>query len=313
MIDIQLELKSTFQEYQQAQRVARHLSQLTSQIESAYNELDRLQKQLEKEFKDIEKLEKLSVKGLFHTVLGSKDKQIEKERQEYLQASLKFDEAKKSAELMEYEKDILEKKTTDLGGLDAKLKQLIKQREKMLISGNSIVGKQILEILLQIDNQASLKQHLEDSIQVGHQVTDILNKMVRHLRSAKNWGQWDMTGRQRGASYMKHSAIDKARDLSYQAKHLLIRFQDDLRHSYGDRSVDLHIHFDTFTRFTDIFFDNLISDWIVQQKIQNALSNVLTVKDRVTRIMQSLQVDIDQSQEKVSDLENQRRALIIQS
>ncbi len=52
-------------------------------------ELVRVDNKLEKEYKDIEKLENLSIKGLFYKILGSKEEQIERERQDYLQIVLK--------------------------------------------------------------------------------------------------------------------------------------------------------------------------------------------------------------------------------
>jgi len=313
MSTIQVRLKTTLRELQQAQKVDRHLSELDTQIESAYSELDKLRLQLEKEFADIEKLEKLSMKALFHKVLGSKEQQLEKERQEYLQASLKYDEAKKSTELLEYEKEILEKKVQNLDALQARLDQLIKQRERDLVDQDTETGRQILELVLKMDNLDELIDQLDDAIKVGKQASDVLNKMIRQLQNAKNWGHWDMSGRKRGASYLKHSAVDRARDLSHHAKHLLMRFQNELKHIYGHHQVDLNLHFNSFSRFTDIFFDNLISDWIIQKKIQNALSNVMTVKDRVTRIMQSLEVDIQQNKDRINDLERQRKDLIIRS
>ena len=253
------------------------------------------------------------MKGLFHQVLGSKEEQIEKERQEYLQASLKYDEAKKSLELLEYERSLLEGKTKKLPQLQAKLDRLMKLREKSLIESDSEAGRKILELLLILDTNREFIGNVQQVGKTGREAISLLDQMAGHLRQAKNWGQWDMAGRQRGASYMKHSAIDKARDLAYHAKHLLARFESDLKHIYGAQRFNLNIEFDAYSRFTDIFFDNLISDWIVQQKIQNALSNVLSVRDKITRILQSLDGEITKAEEKISSLESQRRSLIIKS
>ena len=55
-----------------------------------------LELNMQKEFEDIEALEKLGMKTLFYKVLGSQQEQLEKERQDYLQASLKYDQVRKS-------------------------------------------------------------------------------------------------------------------------------------------------------------------------------------------------------------------------
>ena len=314
MDHIQKELKETFEDYQNSKRIDRHLDQLNAQLQKDYATLSRLEKKLEKEFKDIEKLEKLSVKGLFHQVLGSKEKQIEKERQEYLQASLKYDEAKKSVELLEYERDILENKVKDLAKLEKKLNQLVKLREKTLIAENSQQSQQILDLVLQIDNQAELLRNINSILINGKEIKGLMDKMVRHLRNAKNWGQWDMASRRGvGPSLGKYSAIDRARDLSYKTKHLLVRFESDLQEIYGPGHFHFNLQMDSFSRFTDIFFDNLISDWIIQQKIQNALSNVLSVRDRVIRIVQSLDGEKVKLAQNIQEMEDRRKILVIQS
>ena len=170
MSNIQKDLKDTYEALQHATRVDRHIQELDQELSDAYKELDGLEKRLEKEFKDIERLEKLSVKGLFHQVLGSKEEQIEKERQEYLQASLKYDEAKKSTKLLEYERDLLEKKVQDLPALQNRLDQLIKQREKDLIENQTQIGSRLLEILTRIDTHHQFSNNVVAVKKSGQEV-----------------------------------------------------------------------------------------------------------------------------------------------
>ncbi|MBC8235736.1 hypothetical protein H8E77_39820 [bacterium] len=61
--------------------------------------LKNLETHLQKEGSDVKKLEGMSLTGLFYTILGSKDKQLEKERQEYLAAKLKCDECQDSVDI----------------------------------------------------------------------------------------------------------------------------------------------------------------------------------------------------------------------
>ncbi len=313
MSDTQSQLRDTFQKIEHSKKVARHLEAVNQQLTEAQTNLDQLSRQLEKEFKDIEKLENLSLKGLFHKVLGSKEEQIEKERQEYLQVSLKYDEAKKSTDLLAYERDLLEEKVQSLPKLKAKLNSLIKKREQHLLRENSNVERQLLELLRAMDDRTRYIAALEQVKDTGIKVQSVLEKMIYHLQRAKNWGQWDMTTRQRGASYQKHSEIDRARELSYQAQHMLGRFQRDLQQIYGQQHFSFNVQFDSFNRFTDIFFDNLISDWIVQRKIQNALNNVLNVKDQIIRINQSLDGESTKTEDQLTSLEQQRKQIIIDS
>lgn len=313
MSDFNEELRQTYEKHQHLLLVDRHLKQLNEQLTTAYQDLEKLEKKLKEEFEDLDDLEKLSVRGLFYQVLGSKEEQIDKERQEYLQASLKYDEAKKSIALLEYEQKLLEGKTRDIPDIERQLNLLIKQREKSMIESGSPAGKQIMDLLLVMDTTRDLITTIEQVKKGGREIILLLDKMVGHLQQARNWGQWQHTGRPRSRSYFKHNEIDKARDLAYHAKHLLVRFENDLRHIYGHQQFGLHLDVNSFNRFTDIFFDNLISDWLVQQKIQNALANVISVRDKVVRFLQSLDAEISRANDKLSQLEEQRKQLIIRS
>ena len=135
--------------------------------------------------------------------------------------------------------------------------------------------------------------------------------MIMELKKASDWGQWDMYGRGTHASYNKHSHIDRARELSLTVKHNLIRFEEELSDVYDTGKMQLQFQLEPFNRFTDVFFDNLISDWIIQQKINNALNNVIAIHDKVKRYYNSLKTDFPKVENELVDLAKQREALII--
>ena len=89
MSNFQKELDKVLKKYQDFERVNKHLIDLDKRIDESYKAMDKLERVMTKEQKEVEELEKLSLKGIFHKVLGSKAEQLEKERQEYLQAALK--------------------------------------------------------------------------------------------------------------------------------------------------------------------------------------------------------------------------------
>lgn len=308
----QEELHKTLEEIQNVKNVRKHLAQTNSELIRANKALDKFEKLLDKEYNDWKQLESLSVKSLFHKVLGSKEEQIEKERQEYLQASLKFNGMKKSVDILEYEKSLLEKKIVDISLLENKLKTLKKQRIQELIRSNSPSGKELKELLKKIDKQIILRNEVRRTVKTGSDAAKVLERMLAFLQQAKNWGNWDMMGKGRMASYNKHDAVDRARETAFQAKHVLGKFQQDL-YNLGAGSFTFDIRIDSLSSFTDIFFDNLISDWIIQQKIKNALSNVFSVKDKVNRIIQSLQNDLKKIGVNLQELEAAKEKIVLNS
>ncbi len=310
--EAQIELHKTIEEIQNIKNIRNHFNQTMKELNAAYKKLDISARNLDKEYKDWQELESLSVKSLFHKVLGSKEEQIEKERQDYLQASLKYNEYKKSVELLEYEKSLLEKKLVDITLLENKLRTLKKKRAQEIINSNTQSGTELKQIFKKSDEKIVLRNEIKNAIIAGSNAAKMLDSMLNNLEQAKNWGNWDMMGKGRMASYNKHDAIDRSRETAYQAKHLLNRFQQEL-YKLGAGSFTFDIRIDSLSSFTDIFFDNLISDWIIQQKIKNAVSNVYSVKDKVKRIVQSLENDLVKVDEIIKELELAKEKLILTS
>ena len=62
-----------------------------------------------------------------------------------------------------------------------------------------------------------------------------------------------------------------------------------------------------------MFFDNLISDWIIQNKIKNSLANCLAVRDKVVRLVSSLKAEIPAINQEIKQLEQNRKKIIITS
>lgn len=287
-MDTQEKIKEVLEKLVELKRIEKHFQSTMNQLDDAYSRLDELHDILEKEYKDVKELEGMSMKSLFHKVLGSKEEQIEKERQEYLQASLRYNDFKKSVELLEYERDLLKKKITDVSIYENKLGSLKKTREKELLMSNSQQGKELMRIVHLLDQLISQRKELSEARQAGSDASHNLKVLLQFLKKAKDWGSWDMMGnKSRHSGYYKRDSIDQAREASYHAKHHLNRFQKEL-HDIGERQYNFEVNIGNFNTFTDIFFDNLISDWIIQQKIKNAVHNVDGVYDKVQRLLQSI-------------------------
>ncbi len=231
-----------------------------------------------------------------------------------MQAVLKYDEYKKSVELLEFEKGVLAEKLKKGPELKKKKQQYINEREKKLIASNSPVGRHLVELEKEIQDKFYLKREIHEALLMGAKAVDMLNQMVNSLQTARNWGRYDLAGGGKGmTSYMKHSNIDQARALAYKLKHILVKFEDELYDVYDREQFEISFKLDSFTHFTDIFFDNLITDWIVQQKIRNALANVLNVQDRVSRIVETLKHELKNMENGIVYLEKKKKELILTS
>lgn len=130
------------------------------------------------------------------------------------------------------------------------------------------------------------KKEVLEAKTVANQVLDLLNDVEKQLKSAKNWGIFDLLGGGFLSSVIKHGKIDKAESLLKMVHKELVRLQKEL----GDinLSIDSSIKISDFDRFLDIVFDNVISDWMTQSKVNDSLNEVARVKVEINRVLESL-------------------------
>lgn len=292
MTNTKQQIRATISEIKQLHSAQKHHESTSAQLDEAYEQLNKLEDQLVKELKDIEKLEKMSIKSVFYNILGSKEEQLEKERQEYLQASLKHKELKKSIEILEYEHGLIGSKVDQIEGLDKELEELKAQRLTEIMTSNSITRQKLVGIHSQMDDASAMAEELRQAQMAGARCLQSIGIVIKHLRDAENWGNWDMmSNKSTYYSQMKHGAIDRAAHAAQQAQHHLKLFDRELL-DVNIEQTKLHVNIDGFGRFMDMFFDNLISDWVVQRKIKNALHNVESVFDKIKRYQGVIEKDL---------------------
>ncbi|MBT8229016.1 MAG: hypothetical protein KJO50_02065 [Bacteroidia bacterium] len=308
---VQQEIKSTLEEYESLKNVESHINEIESKLKLAYNNLKELSKRLDKELKDIENLEGISLKGLFYKTLGNKEDQMDKERQDYLEVSLKYKEYKKEIELMEFEHKLLRKKLNNLPELKIKLEDLKKKRTNEILSSPQIhLRNEFQEILRKMDTSILLNRELEEAIEEGEKAVKLLAVVSSYLRKAGKWGQWDMAGKNRRGAYMKHQSIDKALKELPRAQHQLNIFTRELK-DLGENNINFKLNMVQFNRFTDFFFDNLISDWIIQQRIKSTINNIESTRDHTQRILLNLKQEKEHNDARFASLNDEKNHILL--
>lgn len=139
------------------------------------------------------------------------------------------------------------------------------------------------------EEQAALSvqnKELEEALRAGRSVAHDLDSAVDKLRSAKNWGTYDMLGGGMISTHIKHGRLDEAMNDLYRAQNSMRHFEKELR-DVGEQ-MPVHIEIGGFLKFSDYFFDGFIMDWIVQGKINDMLDQVESKRSEVNKILSDL-------------------------
>jgi hypothetical protein len=295
-----IEIKKTIEELVQMQSVVKHFEILKASIVEKQNELAIKRNELDKEQDDIEALEKLSVTSIFHKVLGNKETQLEKERQEYLALAMKVKELNKTIELSEFELSIVEKKYQNNEILKQKLESLKTQRAEEIINHNESSKATLVNLMKESDDLTKFIKELKEAFDAGEIALKRGQTTLSHLNEAIHYGQYDMMGHN-SADYSKHSHLDRATEHAYHTQQALQLYNRELL-DVGVSDKYLHLNVESFDRFTDTFIDNLISDWIIQNKIKNTYNVLDSLVDKISLIQQSIQSSVGKHQEKLLEI-----------
>jgi DNA repair exonuclease SbcCD ATPase subunit len=260
---------------------------------------------------DVDKLESLSLTGMFYSVLGTKAEHLDKERQEYLAAKLKYDESVEAVNDLQAERTRLQQELESYQSVEQDYTHLIKEKERLLANRRDPRAERLLGFTEQLADLAADEKELAEAVQAGESALRALRDVQGNLRSAANWGTWDMLGGGMLSTMAKHSKIDSARHRAHTAQRQLRRFQEELAEA-GQR-LNVSLEMGGFSKFADFFFDGLIADWVVQSKIREASSACSSALTRVSSAVGECRRRLAEIRREREEVGQQRHALVEQA
>jgi prefoldin subunit 5 len=245
------------------------------------------EEQLVKEKRDVEKLKTRSFTGFLYDLIGKKAEKLSVEEQELLQVKFRFDEAVGRRDNLEKEIVEMRNKLHSVRFWDLEVEDLTLRIESYIHANDSGKSRQLRELSERIAEFQLQTKELKEAISAGESVVEHLLLAAESLRSARNWGTYDMLGGGMLSTHIKHGKIDEAMDHVRTAQNSLSRFEKELKDVHVKLSIDSQIS--GFLKFSDYFFDGLISDWLVQDKINETSRQVEDKSMEVKRFCNELE------------------------
>lgn len=300
--------------YELRERI-RAKEKLASQKDILLNELkrkrskkDNLYNELMKEKQDVEKLEGLSFSAIFLSIIGKKEDRLDKEKEEFLAAELRYEESQESIKELQKEIKEIDNKLINFTDVKDRYNKLMKEKETLLLKDNSLEGRRLRENLDSINELKLDIKEVYEAIYSGERAITSLEEMKKHLDSARGWGTWDILGGGLISDMAKHSAIDRANNSAHEVQYLLKSFEKEL--SDVNKFTDIKVNISGFTTFADFFFDGFFVDWFVQSKIKDSLRNVEGALSRIKRILIDLRSNHDLLNNQLKEREEDVRSIL---
>lgn len=311
--DLSSRLARAFEGAARYKKIAATLKQLRLDKDRLEQLIPQYKQEFAKENLDVYKLETSGVSSFFHSVFGSLDEKLQKERGEAAKAKLKCRNAEKELEELSGCIEALEAEMLSLQGCGEEYARLYGQKKQLLLQEHGLLAERIMELTGDINNSKAALKKIKDAVTAGEDARRYLSSAYDNLRKAETLGVFDMaaTGNNRNfyvemmAGVDKYNHIDSAALDSSIAQTALTKFQSEL--SALDIDIcnpDTPLVAGQLMRFSDIFLDTLTMDWYAQKRINSSIRCVSMTKDEVQQKVTML---------KTLEFEEQRRLRELQS
>lgn len=294
-------------------RVRRRLNGAETQLKDAYAIRDHLHKQLTKEQLDVVKLGRFSFMNKINEWTGKWDEKMTKEIAEAAEAELSYNEAEKNVVDLEAEVKVLrtEMQNPDFSYIDEDWTDFLKEKETWIRRNDSVANSTLQKIADERVTLRSMAREIDEACDAGNKASRALDAALDKLGSAEGMSVWDtFLGGGLIVSALKYSEIDSSDDYVHRAQRALRHFETELMDVQNVASESFTVNNNDIFTFTDIFFDNIFSDWMVHSRITDAKSKLSIVLSDVRRVQDQLARKRDEVSHTLKQLDVQEREII---
>ncbi|GAB3019525.1 hypothetical protein [Spirosoma pulveris] len=280
------------------------LAQTNSELEKRQQEQAVLLDQWRDEQADVDRLNRLSWASLYHDLLNQKAQQLSKEQAEAQYARLRYDAVCATVDALQQQCEDQAKRLSDFLGVDTVYDQLIESKREALLNSPDTMREQYQQHLTKLTHSNQYAQELAEAKGAGLQALQEVRQLTQLLDEAHTWGTWDILGGSTISSMIKYSKLDEVRDQSQRVTYSLQQFRREYKDV--DQTFLPDWTFDNnLTRFVDIFFDNIFTDWSVQSRINEARTTAHTLENQLVTAIAELQSQQNKSAEQTRQLSDQ--------
>ncbi|MET3574184.1 hypothetical protein ACFFIY_01430 [Bhargavaea ullalensis] len=295
-------------------RIKKRYDAKEAERQEAKRERDRLQARLTKEQHDVLKLGRFSFANKFRQLTGKMDEIMEKELNEAAEAELKFNEAEKLLVDLEEETSALkaELDRPEYEFLDDDWEAFLKEKEIWMRNNDSESVRKLQQVADERAALQSMRREIEEAIHAGREAQRVLGSAMDQLGSAEGMSMWDtFLGGGMVVTAMKYSSINSSDDKIHRAQSALRRFQSELADVENFDTARLTVNKRDFLNFSDFFFDNMFTDWMVHSRITDAKSQLDGVLADVERILRELADRLKRTDEEIKRLAEREKEIIL--
>ncbi|MFK7809149.1 MAG: hypothetical protein AB8F74_15205 [Saprospiraceae bacterium] len=307
MISNEKKLRSLYEQLIAKEKIEIHLKNIDRILIMEEEALVEANGVLQREERDVTKLERKSLYVIFKSILGSLEEELEKERQEYLQAFLRKQSIEACISEMKKEKETLLYSYSGKFNIEREFEQVLAKLKKEIKESNPKLAQEIYFYEEKIARHNSKIKELKQAKRTGVKVIEKLRVILTSLEAIQEWGG-NYSSR---IIRQKQVAGTRMRTQIISAQKKLQGFENELFDLIDHYGHDYKSQIEEVRAFLNFFLNSLITDWIVKKKIEHSANVVSNLIDKVTLIIAMLEKDVEQTKGYIAQEKKDQRAIIV--
>lgn len=277
------EISNMKQCIQKRNKLTRLLKQTEQDMIKEKLRLNRLLNEYEKLNID---LEITNITSLFYTILESKEKQLEEDRQKSLKAILKYDQYKNNVRYLVEESKRLVDEMSNLNGCESEYEDLINEKIKIISSEDSETSRNLKKFIKKKENLLANIMEVDEAIELGEMALKSVENTILSLEKVDNWGVWDISDEGIFSKVRKQKNIDEAMEYVVITQRYLDKFIREI--SDLNLITNTVIALGSFETYADDLYDALISDWTLLAEVSKSIDIAKNLKNQIDKAMSKL-------------------------
>ena len=202
--------------------------------------IKKLEKASRAEQADVDRLERGSLAAFFYQMIGRREEQLDKEREEACAARVRYDAAARELASIDADLERRRARLAQLEGCEGRYREALAEKVRELKAGHGPAAQELMECETRMEGMRLQKQELKEAIDAGRVALYTAGQVLDSLDSAEGWGTWDVMGGGLGVDLAKYGSLDEAQEQGGTAAGGVAAVQDraggcgDQRRAAGD-------------------------------------------------------------------------------
>ncbi|WP_200214684.1 hypothetical protein [Micromonospora coerulea] len=272
--DMEQRLTAAAQALREHELTGHRLRDLAGRIRAMRAHVDVLRQRLDAEQADVDRLEGLTLSRVVASFRGARGDALARERAEALAARLRLAEAERLLTALQEEVAAAKARQRRLASAPREYEALLDERERALADSADPRGSRLLELADARGRLAGEHRELTEAVRAANNAEGALNQLRGLLDRASGWSTYDTLGGGLISSVIKHEILDQAAQAAARVDANLATLWTELADVTDAGPYAPSLGIGELTRFTDIWLDNIVTDFAVLRRVENARGDV---------------------------------------